>query len=102
MNPSQYKETAYKNILTQLKRMNMVLEASKVTLKANPIKYDRLVDDKVYISTLNRMALEEILKTVSYIIPQPVKSQWIQWLYPIAGIAGLALLSSIILRRKIV
>lgn len=41
MDAAKYKEAAYKNILDQLRLMNMVLEASQMTLKANPIKNDR-------------------------------------------------------------
>ncbi|XP_055322896.1 uncharacterized protein LOC129578409 [Sitodiplosis mosellana] len=103
MDSAKYKETAYKNILDQLRLMNMVLEASQTTLKANPIKYDKLVDDNVYISSLNKKALEEILKMVSYILRLPKNNQWSQWLYPVAGFAsfaGLALLSSFIILRK--
>lgn len=101
MNVAKYKETVYKNIHSQLRLMNMVLEASQTTLKAKPIKHDKLVDDNVYISSLNKKALEEILKTISYILRQPGQSQWNQWLYPIVGFTGLALLSSFIVLRKI-
>lgn len=101
MDAVKYKEAAYKNILDQLRLMNMVLEASQTTLKANPIKRDKLVDDNVYISTLSKKALEEILKTVSYMLRSPKNSQWNQWIYPIAGITGLALLSTLVILRKI-
>lgn len=101
MDVTKYKETVYKNIHNQLRLMNMVLEASQTTLKAKPIKHDKLVDDNVYISSLNKKALQEILKMISYILHQPGQSQLSQWIYPIAGFAGLALLSSFIVLRKI-
>lgn len=100
MDPAKYQETVYKNIHNHLRLMNMVLEASQATLKASPITRDKLVDDNTYTSTLNKKAIEEILKTVSYMIPTE-KSQWNHLLYPIVGLAGLALLSSLIFLRKI-
>lgn len=94
----KYRETVYKNVRNQLRLMNMASEASHQSLKAHPIRCDKLVDDNVYISTLNTKALKEILNTISYLIRAPEPNQQNIWIYPITG---LALLSSFLILRKI-
>lgn len=80
--------------------MNMALESSRSALKVNPITYDKLVDEKTYVSTLNAKALKEILTTISYMIRSPSEAKSAnKWFYPIVGIA---LLSSILIFRKMI
>ncbi|XP_031620221.1 uncharacterized protein LOC116338847 [Contarinia nasturtii] len=102
MNPSKYQETVYKNVRNQLRLINMTLEATQITLKASPVEYDKLVDDNVYISTLNAKALKETLKIISCITETPEESKrWNNWIYTMASIAGVSLLGAVaILRLK--
>lgn len=100
MNPAKYQETVYKNVRNQLRLINMTLEATQTTLKASPLKYDKLIDDNVYISSLNTKALKETLKIVSFITGTQEKSnRWNNWLYTAASIAGVTLLSAVVILR---
>lgn len=98
MDATEYKKTVYKNIQNQLRMMNMVMDATQQTMKANPIKRDKLLDDNVYVSSLNTKTIKEILKTVSYMTGISQPRQWSIWLYSIAGIA---LLGTFAIFRKI-
>lgn len=99
MEPAQYRDTVYQNVENQLQLMNTVLEASQKTLQATPIKTDKLVDDNVYVSSLNTKALKEILKSVSRITKMPNSNHWNIWLY---SMLGLTLFGSLAILRKIV
>lgn len=101
MDPAKYEASVYKSVLRQLRLIHMVLEASQKTLKANPIKCDKLVDDNVYISTLNTKTLKEILKVVSYITGTSISNQSFNWLCSIAALTGIALFSSFYIFSKL-
>lgn len=99
MEMEKYHETVYKNALDQLKVMNKVLAASQNILQTDPIKYDKLVDDKVYVSSLNTKTMTEILKTISRIANTAESHRWNICMY---SLAGLVLLGSLATLRKIV
>lgn len=90
-----YRETVYRNVRNHLRLMNMILKASQESLRAHPIKRDKLVTDSVVVSTLNTKAIKEILQTIGS-MTKPTKP-WNIWL---TSIAGLTLLGTLIAFRK--
>lgn len=99
MDQAQYRDTVYQNVENQLQMLNIVLEASQNTLQGTPIKNDKLVDDNVYVSSLNTKALKEILKTVSRITNISKPNHWNIWLY---SMVGLTIFGSLAILRKII
>lgn len=96
MELDKYHETVYKNVHGQLQIMNKVLKASQKVLK--PIEYDKLVDDNVYVSSLNTKAMREILKTISHITNTTESNRWNTLMFTLAG---LSLLGSLVAFRKV-
>lgn len=95
----QYQEKVYKNVHDQLQLMNKVMEASLKALQSNPIKYDKLVDDNVYVSSLNAKTMKEMLNIISRITNEKESNRLKIWMY---SLAGLAVLGSLITLRKMI
>lgn len=99
MDADQYRERAYKNIEDQLHQMNMVLHVTQNVLRANPIHRDKLANDSVYVSSLNKKAMEEMFKTIARITNSTDTKQWNIWLY---SIGALSVLGSLVVLRKVI
>lgn len=96
MDLDKYHETVYKNVHGQLRIMNQVLKASQQVQK--PIDYDKLVDDNVYVSSLNTKAMKEILETIFHITNTTESNRWNTLMLTFAG---LSLLGSLVAFRRI-
>lgn len=98
MDTDQYRKRAYKNIQDQLHQMNMVLHVTQNVLRANPIHRDKLANDSVYVSSLNKKAIEEMFKTIARITNSTGTKRWNIWLY---SFAALSVLGSLVVLRKV-
>lgn len=86
MNTEKYQETVCDNVLRELHLMGMTLDATKMTLKGCPVAHDKIVTDDVYVSSLNSLAMKEILKVIAQITQDNTKSNKRNiWTYAIAG-----------------
>lgn len=99
MDADQYRERAYKNVQDQLHQMNMVLQVTQNVLRANPIHRDRLATDSVYVSSLNKKAMEEMFKTIARLTHSTETKQWNLWLY---SFTALGILGSLAILRKVI
>lgn len=99
MDGDQYRERAYKNVQEQLHQMNMILEVTQNILRANPIQRDKLAQDSVYVSSLNKKAMDEMFKTISRITNQTDSKRSNTWLY---SITALCVLGSLAALRKMI
>lgn len=100
MNKTKYIETVYKNIRDQLNHINLILEATKINHQIHPINYDHLVDDTVYVSTLNVKTVQEILDAVDSIKQNSSSAKVKQCIYTLA--AGFTLIGSFLVIRNII
>lgn len=100
MDVDQYRERAYQNIQDQLHQINMVLNATQTVLRANPIHRDRLVSDSEYVSTLNKKAMEEMIKTIARITNTTEMKRWHIWLG--CSVGALSVLGSLAVLRKFI
>lgn len=103
MNIDEYQKSVYKNIENQLIAMNKVLELSQLVLQSNSIKYDKLIDDNMYVSSLNFKAINEILKTISRITNQNKSSESKRsyiWLYSAAVVTLVSSFAAIKIIRR--
>lgn len=99
LDADQYRERAYKNIQDQLHQMNMVLHVTQNVLRAHPIHSDRLVNESVYVSTLNKKAMQEMFKTIARITNTSESKRGNLWLY---SIAALSVLGSMAILRTVI
>lgn len=99
MDADQYRERAYKNIQDQLHQMNMVLHLTQNVLRANPIYRDKLATDSVYVSSLNKKAMDEMFKTIARITNSTDTKRLNIWLY---SIAALTVFGSLVVLRKVI
>lgn len=100
MDVDQYRERAYQNVQDQLHQINMVLNATQTVLRANPIHRDRLVSNSEYVSTLNKKAMEEMIKTIARITNTTKTKRWHIWLCCSAG--ALSVLGSLAVLRRFI
>lgn len=100
MNKAKYIETVYKNIRDQLNHIDLTLEATKISHQIHPIDNDYLLDDTVYVSTLNIKAVLEILKAIDLIKQKSRYANVKQYIYTFA--AGFTLIGSFLVIRNMI
>lgn len=100
MDADQYRERAYQNVQDQLHQINMVLNATQTVLRANPIHRDRLVSNSEYVSTLNKKAMEEMIKTIARITNTTETKRLHIWLC--CSVGALSVLGSLAVLRKFI
>lgn len=100
MNKEKYQETVCDNVLRELCLMDMTLQATQMTLKGCPVTHDKIVTNDVYVSSLNSLAMKEILKVIAQITKDNTKSNKRNiWTY---AIAGAALFASMAILLKVI
>lgn len=100
MDADQYRERAYKNIEDQLRQINVLLNVTQNVLHANPIHRDKLANDSVQVSALNKKAMEEIFKAISRITNATNTKQWNIWLF--GSVTAFGVLGGLAILRKLI